>query len=130
VNQCLLDVLTLRRASVCLALLAIAACGAQMVNKPGTTAPVPNAPVNEAERGGVVKYLNEGIQAVRDKRRASAYKQMAKACGGPYRIDAEGPQVEGGVVVPLQNGTSVSSSTTDWYIQFSCVRAVSSAAPR
>ena len=101
-----------------------------MVNKPGGTAPVLNAPVNEADRGGVVKYLNEGIQAVRDKRRASAYKQMAKACGGPYRIDAEGPQVEGGVVVPLQNGTSVSANTTEWYIQFSCLRADSSGAPR
>ena len=125
-----LDTRSLRRAAACCVLLVVVACSAQMVSKPGSTAPVPNAPVNEAERGGVVKYLNEGIQAVRDKRRASAYKQMAKACGGPYRIDAEGPQVEGGVVVPLQNGTAISTNTNDWYIQFSCVRADSSAPPR
>lgn len=83
---------------------------------------VENAPVNEVDRPGVVRYLNEGVPAVRERRRASAYRQMSEACGGRYRIDAEGPRTEGGVVVALDPATAVSASTQYWYIQFSCVQ--------
>ncbi len=92
-----------------------------MVAPVGSTTPDPNAPVNEAERPGVVSYLNEGIGSVRQARRRSAYKKMHNACNGPYRIDREGDQVDGGVVVAAQH-VGVLSSTHRWYIQFSCVR--------
>lgn len=102
-------------------LLLLCACTASMVQKPGRLAADPNAPVNEAARPGVIKFLNEGIDTVRDKRRANAYAQMQKACDGPYRIDAEGPQLEGAVVIPGDVTTVVQSQY--WYIQFSCVRS-------
>jgi hypothetical protein len=104
-------------------------CSASMVTKPGTvaSAPAAYAPVNEGARPGVVKYLNEGIGSVREKRRQDAYKKMHEACGGPYRIDAEGPRVEGGVVVPVGDAAAVIPSQY-WYIQFSCVPPADSSA--
>jgi hypothetical protein len=107
----------------------VAACSAKMVSKPGTTTASPYAPVNEATRGGVIKYLNEGIRPVRQKRREDAYKQMFTACDGKYRIDAEGPRTEGGVVVPVA-GTAVISDSQYWYIQFSCLRDTSADSTR
>lgn len=101
---------------------AIVGCSAKMVSAPGmSSAPSPYAPVNEANRGGVIKYRNEGVAAIRQKRREDAYKQMFTACNGKYKIDAEGPREEGGVVVPVGNVAMV-EATQYWYIQFSCVR--------
>lgn len=102
--------------------LATLACSAKMVSTPGTgSAPSPYAPVNEATRGGVIKYLNAGVSSIRQKRRDDAYKQMFDACAGRYRIDAEGPRTEGAMVVPAGNGAAVIDSQY-WYIQFSCIR--------
>src|SRR5437773_1538434 len=102
--------------------LSLCACTAKMVAPPGSTTPDPNAPINEVGRPGVVSYLNEGISSVRQARRRNAYKKMHDACAGPYRIDREGDQVDGGVVV---GGAHVAVLTRShrWYIQFSCVRA-------
>jgi hypothetical protein len=107
------------------------ACGASMVQEPGGTKPVANAPVNEVARPGVVMYLNEGIASVKAKRRANAYAQMKKACGGgEYRIDSEGPRVKDGVVVPDSQATAVLNSQY-WFIQFSCATPYrSSGTPR
>jgi len=101
--------------------LSLCACTAKMVAPPGSTTPDPNAPVNEANRPGVVSYLNEGISSVRQARRRNAYQKMHDACKGPYRIDREGDHVDGGVVV-ASGYVAVASSTHRWYIQFSCVR--------
>jgi len=103
-------------------MLSLCACSSKMVAPPGSTTPDPNAPINEADRPGVVSYLNEGISSVRQARRRNAYKKMHDACAGPYRIDREGDQVDGGVVV---GGAHVAVLTRShrWYIQFSCVRA-------
>lgn len=108
-----------------LVLLAISGCSASMVQKPGALVASPNAPENEITRPGVIKFLNEGIASVRDKRRENAYAQMRKACGGPYRIDSEGPRIEGGAVVH-DPSVSWAVPTQWWYIQFSCIRAPSS----
>jgi hypothetical protein len=107
-----------------LVLLCAAGCSASMVQKPGSLVPSPNAPVNESTRPGVIKFLNEGIGTVRDKRRESAYAQMRKACGGPYRIDVEGPRMEGTAVIHDPDVTWA-VPTQWWYIQFSCVRSPS-----
>ena len=48
------------------------------------------------------------------------YRQMYEACGGDYRIDAEGPRVEGGIVAPIGDSSMVLPSQY-WYIEFSCV---------
>src|SRR5690349_10140380 len=68
--------------------VATLACRAHMVSAPGGDSEY--GPVNQASRGGVIKYKNSGLAA--NKRRENAYRQMYKACGGYYRIDAEGPR--------------------------------------
>lgn len=108
--------------NVLVAVLALG-CSASMVNPPGGATGSPNAPVNEAARPGLVKYLNQGAGSVIAARREDAYKQMHSACRGSYRIDAEGPRAEGGMVVPVGEG-AVWSSTEYWYIQFSCAPSV------
>ena len=61
--------------------LSLCACTAKMVAPPGSTTPDPNAPVNEADRPGVVSYLNEGISSVRQARRRNAYQKMQQSPG-------------------------------------------------
>jgi len=102
-------------------LLGVSACTSKMVTPVGSTDPDPNAPVNEAERPGIVSYLNEGIGSVRAARRRNAYKKMHDACHGPYRIDTEGDRIDGGVVVTSGHVGGLFSSHRV-YIQFSCVR--------
>ena len=108
----------------------VSSCSARMVNAPGqSSAPSPYAPVNERSRGGVVRYLNQGLSPFIRSRREDAYRQMYEACSGTYRIDAEGPRSEGGIVEPIQGGGASYSETQYWYIQFSCVPQGPSAAP-
>lgn len=97
-------------------------CSATMVNPPGGASGSAFAPVNEAERPGVVAYLNQGASGVVKSRREDAYKKMHGACRGSYRIDAEGPQASGGQVIPNAGGGATVVSYQYWYIQFSCVR--------
>jgi hypothetical protein len=79
------------------------------------------------------------------KRRANAYKKMSESCGGPYKIMAEGQQVEGGFVVSTTDAsasasatrtgrtvsgtasgssstTAIAGSTHAWYIQYECAK--------
>ncbi len=100
--------------------IALTACAAQMISSPGAASTSAYAPVNEASRGGIVKYLNQGADFVTKQRREDAYKQMHTTCNGKYRIDAEGPKAEGGVVSVIGNSAYYSESVY-WYIQFSCV---------
>ena len=104
-----------------LAILFITACGAQMVQAPGAVSSSQYAPVNEASRSGVMKYLNEGASSVIERRREDAYQQMHSACNGKYRIDAEGPRAEGGAIVPMGSSAMYFDSQY-WYIKFSCVQ--------
>jgi len=97
--------------------------GRMSAASPGRFADSDYAPVNERSRPGVVKYLNAGADSVIRARRKDAYKRMHDACGGPYRIDAEGPREEGGVVAPLPGGGFYGGTFQYWYIQFSCVDA-------
>jgi len=100
-------------------LLVLTGCmSAQMVSAPNSESAY--APVNESSRPGIVKYLNDGAGYVRKQRRDDAYKQMHEACSGPYRIDAEGSNVEGGIVMSSGSGTFWAQSNY-WYIQFSCI---------
>ena len=110
----------------------VVGCGASMVVAPGASGSR-HAPVNEGSLGGVIKYRNQGFASVVKARREDAYQQMYATCGGSYRIDAEGPRTEGGVVTPVGNGAEYSSEEY-WYIQFSCApkapaQAASSLAP-
>ncbi len=103
--------------------LMIAGCSASMVSGPGSGGTgSPYAPVNEIGRPGLIKYLNQGAGSVVAKRREDAYRQMHAACQGPYLIDAEGPQEEDGMVIPMAGGGALLAQSQYWYIQFSCVR--------
>jgi hypothetical protein len=96
------------------------ACTADMVLAPGAPSHSQYAPINEAKRPGIIKYLNQGAQAVRDARREDAYKQMHSACDGTYRIIREGTRSDGGAVVPFGDMT-VYAENQYVYIEFECV---------
>lgn len=84
-------------------------------------APDANAPVNEHERPGVIRYLNQGADFVIKDRRRDAYMQMKQSCRGkPYKILAEGPQLQGGVVTQMGNSAFFSQSEY-WYISYQCL---------
>lgn len=104
-----------------LSFIFLAGCTASMVVNPGKTNRSEYAPVNESSRRGVVKYLNQGAQSVIAQRRENAYKQMCQACGGKYRIIAEGPKLEGGSVVPVGN-MMMYTPQQYIYIEFECIR--------
>jgi hypothetical protein len=109
--------------------LMLAGCGATMVNRPGAASGSEFAPVNEAQRPGMVSYLNQGLGAIVRARRENAYKQMHDACAGPYRIDGEGPHSSGGVITPVGSSAVITQSQY-WFIQFSCITPpVPTAAP-
>lgn len=90
---------------------------ATMVSSP--TSGSAYAPVNEGARSGLVKYLNEGADFVRNQRREDAYKQMYAACSGRYRIEAEGSNPEGGAFITSGQGAYWAQASY-WYIQFAC----------
>mgnify|MGYP007114311341 CR=1 FL=1 len=113
--------ISIRRLIGAAAAVVLLGCGATMVNSPGASHGSRYAPVNEAQRGGVIKYLNQGADSVIESRREDAYRQMYSACAGKYRIVGEGPRSEGGVVTPAL-GSLWASSYQYWYIQFNCER--------
>src|SRR5215469_10296825 len=83
--------------------IALAGCRATMVATHGISQSE-YAPLNEKESvGGTIKYLNQGAQSVRRRRRENAYKQMHDFCNGDYNIVAEGPRDQGGYAVPIGN---------------------------
>lgn len=104
-----------------LGLIALSGCSAGMVVKPGTNSNSPFAPVNEGERPGIVRYLNEGAQFVKEARRNDAYRQMYDACSGKYKILREGPRSEGGVIIPSGN-SAIYADSQYIYIEFECVK--------
>lgn len=97
----------------------LSSCTATMVSKPGAV-DSKYAPLNETNRAGLIKYLNQGGDSVIDKRREDAYKKMYDACQGKYVINKEGPRTEGGVIVQSAPNIATHSSTQYWYISFSC----------
>lgn len=113
----------MRKTYILLVGLVLNGCGASMVSTRGDSASE-YAPVNEKDgKVGVIKYLNDGSKGARKKRRESAYKQMSRYCGGPYRIVSEGQNSEGGsVIAPVAWGAFYSSSQY-WYINFECQEA-------
>lgn len=70
---------------------------------------------------GLVAFLANGANFVVKARRENAEKQMYDACGGRYRIVAEGPQQSGGTVTRVLPGYYQYTPNTYWYIQFMCV---------
>jgi len=100
--------------------ISLVGCSAKMVINPNQSNS-PYAPINETYRLGLIKYLNQGAQPVRDARRDDAYRQMFQACNGKYNIIREGPRSEGGVIIPVGNA-SMYSNTQYIYIEFMCIK--------
>lgn len=106
--------------AVVLSALLLSGCAAKMVVDPGSDLGSRYAPVNEGTRPGMIRYLNEGVQAVRKKRRDDAYKKMYNSCDGSYKIISEGSQSSGGAIIPMGAG-AIYSDSQYIYIQFECV---------
>ncbi len=98
-------------------------CTSTMVVKPGKVSPSKYAPINESSRRGIIKYLNQGASPVITQRREDAYKKMYEACGGKYRIIAEGPRMEDGVILPAGN-TMMYAQQQYVYIEFECIHSL------
>ncbi|QSX31993.1 hypothetical protein JYB87_09315 [Shewanella avicenniae] len=72
---------------------------------------------------GIVQYLNEGIDSVRDARREDAYKKMFKLCNGKYEIVGESNSETDPMtfVNKTYNGlVATTVSSTYKYIYFKC----------
>ena len=92
---------------------------AEIVNPIGSGSGSAYAPSNEVQRPGMIKYLNQGADFVIKARREDAYKKMYDSCGGRYKIVSEGPQAEGGAMLPVGNAYMFAQSNY-WYISFQC----------
>jgi len=78
-----------------------------MVNAPGHAGAY--APVNDADRVGVIKFRDDDM--LRDKRRQDAYKQMYQACDGKYAIVDEGESIDGKVISHVSNTRTTTDSS-------------------
>jgi len=101
-------------------LLILLGCSARSVVLPGNSTNTKYAPLNEKDRIGIIKYLNQGASFVRKSRREDAYEQMHNNCNGKYIILNEGTKSEGGVIVPLGNN-AMYSKTQYLYIKYKCI---------
>lgn len=70
-------------------------------------------------RGGVIRYLSNGLSAMKRARRADAEKQMRSFCSGEYTITAEGPRSKFGAKMPIGGKVSVELDEY-WYVAFEC----------
>ncbi len=94
-------------------------CAAEMMEKHGDTIQLFKTGQEKPGRGGVVRYLNGGLAAWRNARRANAEKQMQAFCKGLYHITAEGPRSKFGASMPI--GASVSVEVDQYtYVAFEC----------
>ena len=107
-------------ATLLLLLALVVSCSATMLVAPGRQSGSQYAPVNEAVRPGMIKYLNQGADEVIRRRREDAYRQMYDACRGSYKIVSEGSRTEGGVAMSI-GGIMVYDDLQYWYISFRCV---------
>lgn len=90
-----------------------------MVETHGDTIHLFKSPSDKPGHGGVVRYLNRGLESWKRARRTNAEKQMRAYCGGPYRITAEGPRSKFGADMPI--GKSVSLEVDQYtYLAFEC----------
>ena len=99
-----------------------AGCAARMVQPPGTSSQSEYDAVNQADRPGTVRYLNDGAVFVTEARRINAQKLMWEACAGKYQIINEGEKNSGAVGAALSPTTAIALPMRYWYIEFECVK--------
>jgi len=105
----------------CLFAVLCTGCAAHMMETHGDTIQLLHAPGEKPGKGGVVRYLNTGMESWKQARRKDAEKQMQSFCKGPYAITAEGPRSQFGAAMPI--GNSVSFEVDQYtYLSFECVK--------
>lgn len=97
--------------------LFLASCGSTNVSLPTRSEYAPK----DYKPKGMVKYLNQGADSVIAGRKEDAFKEMYQNCNGNYRITAEGPREEGGVITPISQDSSMIMSSQYWYISYECI---------
>jgi hypothetical protein len=97
-------------------LLALASCSAIMVQNPGNR---PQYAPSDYRPKGIVKYLNQGWDMVKNKRREDAFKQAHEACAGEYFVTHEAPASSGYWITQQQNAFSAQSMEY-MVIEFEC----------
>ena len=80
------------------------------------------APINEAMRPGLIRYVWSEERETEHERRMDAYEQMWKACNGKYRLLDEEARTEPTGLLTTPNGNGHVTTITYWYIEFECVR--------
>ena len=94
-------------------------CAAHMMETHGDKIQLFKTGQEKPGKGGVVRFLNTGLDAWKRARREDAIKQMQHFCVGPYHITAEGPRSQFGSSMPI--GNSVSFEVDQYtYIAFEC----------
>jgi hypothetical protein len=94
-------------------------CRAHMMETHGNEVRLFKTGLEKPGRGGVIRFLNTGLDAWKKARRKDAGKQMAAYCGGPYTITAEGPRSQFGAAMPIGPGVSLEVDQYT-YIAFEC----------
>ena len=112
--------MNLLRAVPLLAVAVLTGCAAHMVGTHGDQVTLSGLVSREkANKGGVIRYLQNGPAMFRNARRANAEKQMRSFCRGDYTIEAEGPRSKFGAAMPVGGKTSVEFDEY-WYVAFEC----------
>lgn len=94
-------------------------CTAHMMETHGDTIQLFKTGQEKPGKGGVIRYLNTGMDAWKKARRADAEKQMQHFCGGPYQISAEGPRSKFGAAMPIGPHSSLEVDQYT-YVAFEC----------
>jgi hypothetical protein len=96
-----------------------AGCAAEMMEKHGDTLTLMTLGKGKQDKGGVVRYLNTGLDFAKKARRKDAEKQMQTFCKGPYTIVAEGPRSKFGAGMPIGPHSSLEVDQYT-YLRFEC----------
>jgi hypothetical protein len=113
-------VLYARRAAGLLLVAAFASgCVAHMMETHGDKIQLFKSGQEKPGRGGVIRYLSNGLPAMKRARRANAEKQMRAFCSGNYSVTEEGPRSKFGAAMPIGGKASLEVDQY-WYVAFEC----------
>jgi len=99
-------------------------CVAHMMETHGDKVQLFKTGLEKPGRGGVLRYLNTGLESFRKARRADAEKQMRGFCSGDYTVTAEGPRSKFGAAMPIGNKASFEVDEYR-YVAFECAAPAS-----
>lgn len=99
---------------------ALSGCRAELMETRGDKLQLFKTGQEKPGKGGVVRYLSNGLPMAKRLRRQDAEKQMRSVCGGDYVIADEGPRSKFGASMPIgKGGLEVDQY---WYVAFDCAK--------